>query len=273
MQVTYPLPAHPAGTLAGVRGHSAPPLVHHLLAPPDIPEPGAQALAFQPVSSLLDGTRNLYQSVTVRLLAAPDDDAPAAPGIPLVQAVMAVLRDHSWVTLGCAVSAGTLADGSGWAEVLDELRADNQLARRLVIELAQDDDRLRTRQALGLAARLRRLGCLLAVDDFGTAGGTVDFLLDARPDIVKIAPAYLRRARSLHGAGETSGLIRLCRRLAPAVVIQGVDDPADLPRLPREAGVWIQGGLSGPPVLRSPWLRHSPWRLATCATPRVGERH
>lgn len=260
MQVTHPSPAQPALPLS----FPAPPPAYV-----DMPGPGARALAFQPVSSLLDGTRNLYQSVTSRLLASPDDDARDAPGLALVQAVMAVLRDHPWITLGCSVSPDMLADEAGWAPLLDELRADNRLARRLVIELAQGGDRREARHALGLAGRLRGLGCLLAIDDFGAAGGTVDFLLDARPDIVRIAPAYLHRARRLHGVGGTSGLIRLCRRLTPAVVIQGVDDPADLLRLPREAGVWIQGVLAGLPALHAPWLRPSPWRLAACA----GERH
>ena len=260
MQVTHPSPARPA------------PLLSFPLPPPTyaaMPEPGARALAFQPISSLLDGTRNLYQSVTAPLQASPDGAAPDAPGLPLVQAVMAVLRDHPWITLGCAVSPDVLADEAGWTPLLDELRADNQLARRLVIELAQGGDRRETRHALGLAGRLRGLGCLLALDDFGAAGGTVDFLLDARPNIVRIAPAYLHRTRRLPGVGGTSGLIRLCRRLAPAVVIQGVDDPADLLRLPHEAGVWIQGALSGLPALHSPWLRCTPWRVAACA----GERH
>lgn len=260
MQVIQTSPAQPARHLP------IPPTA--FAAAPGTFEPGARALAFQPVSSLLDGTRSLYQSVTSRFLEYPDDDMPAEPGIPLVRAVLEVLRGHPWVTLGCAVAPDMLADVADWAPLLDELRADNQLARRLVIELAQGNDRHRTRQALDLAGRLRGLGCLLAIDDFGAAGGTVDFLLDARPDIVRIAPAYLHRARRLHGIGGSSGLIRLCRRLAPAIVIRGVDDPADLLRLPREAGVWIQGALAGTPALHAPWLRHSPWPLADGAAER-----
>ncbi|MDF5861858.1 EAL domain-containing protein [Pseudomonas aeruginosa] len=94
----------------------------------------------------------------------------------------------------------------------------------------------------------------IAIDDFGAAHNNLDFVLDARPDVIKIDCRYTREARrSAKGAEVLRHLLALCRELAPCVVLEGLEEDDAFARLPT-GDVYLQGNAVAPPMRVEPPL-------------------
>lgn len=210
-------------------------------------------LAFQPVRAAADTARTLYQEGLLRSDGEPLGFNPFAVlerrhsmrrlDRCVVEAVISLLARHPTLTLGCNVSAQSATLDYHWEQVLQRL-ADSGIASRLVIEITESSAPISHDQAVEFVHQLRSTGCHVAIDDFGSGFGTLAFIQQAQPDIIKIDQGYVQRARrsSLH-AKTLRHLVGLCNTLAAHVVVEGIETADDL-AISRECEAqWVQGFL------------------------------
>ncbi len=210
-------------------------------------------LAFQPVRAAVDTERTLYQEGLLRCDGEPLGFNPFAVlerrhsmrrlDHCVVEAIITLLAGHPTLTLGCNVSAQSATLDYHWEQVLQRL-ADSGIASRLVIEITESSAPVSHDQAVEFVHQLRGTGCHVAIDDFGSGFGTLAFIQQAQPDIIKIDQGYVQRARrsSLH-AKTLRHLVGLCNTLAAHVVVEGIETADDL-AVSRECEArWVQGFL------------------------------
>ena len=113
-----------------------------------------------------------------------------------------------------------------------------------MIEITESSAPISHDQAVEFVRQLRSTGCHVAIDDFGSGFGTLAFIPQAQPDIIKIDQGYVQRARrsSLH-AKTLRHLIGLCNTLAAHVVVEGIEAVDDLAIARECEAQWVQGFL------------------------------
>jgi diguanylate cyclase (GGDEF)-like protein/PAS domain S-box-containing protein len=140
-------------------------------------------------------------------LVGPATFLPIAERFDLIQdidrwvvgrAVALVRREHEAgrpVTLSVNLSGRTMGDAAfaGWLEEL--LTTTPVPPRRLVVEITETAAIVNLERARALAATLRRLGCLLALDDFGSGFASFSSLKHLQFDVLKIDGEFVRGLR------------------------------------------------------------------------------
>lgn len=160
------------------------------------------------------------------------------------------LLEDEHLRLGCNISAQSAIVDPFWSATLAQLRDAPAVAARLVIEITESATPPSTEAAIEFVLCLRELGCRVAVDDFGAGLGTLEFIRQSLPDMVKIDQGYLQRARSEPNSVQTlKHLVQLCKTLAPCVIIEGIESEADRALATACGGEWGQGYLFGRPRL------------------------
>jgi diguanylate cyclase (GGDEF)-like protein/PAS domain S-box-containing protein len=170
----------------------------------------------QPIIALVEGSDEEAPPAFELLLRMRTDDdelvppaafLPLAERFDLIQAIdrwvvsraVALLRREddagSVVTLSVNVSGRTMgdADFAGW---LEELLTATPVPRgRLIVEITETAAIVNLDRARALAETLRRLGCLLALDDFGAGFATFNYLKHLRFDVLKIDGGFVQGLR------------------------------------------------------------------------------
>lgn len=128
----------------------------------------------------------------------------------------------SWLFVNLnSQSLVTLKPDAGF---MNRLLSDAGLAaRRLVIEILESeiDDRA---YLAALIDHFREIGCLIAIDDFGSGHSNFDRVWELQPDIVKIDRSLIRRAgQSLKVERILSGIVALIHEAGSLVIIEGVE--------------------------------------------------
>lgn len=102
--------------------------------------------------------------------------------------------------------------------------------------------------------RLHEHGVYIAIDDFGAAHNNLGFVLDTRPDVVRVDCWHTRETRrSVKGAEVLRRLLALCHELASCVVLKGLEGGDAFARLPT-GGVYLQGNAIALPIRIEPLL-------------------
>lgn len=114
----------------------------------------------------------------------------------VVLAVLGELERKSSAKLGCNVSASSLMLDSFWMGIVERLAARPDVAARLTIEVTETAPLPDFDVAVAFVQHLKKLGCQIALDDFGAGHSNVAFALAVKPDVIKIDGAYLHRARA-----------------------------------------------------------------------------
>ena len=97
-------------------------------------------------------------------------------------------------------------------------------ARRIVIEILESEitDRAYLKE---LITHFRRLGCLIAIDDFGAGHSNFDRVWELQPDIVKIDRNLVKEAGvSLKAERILTGIVSLIHEAGSLVVVEGVEN-------------------------------------------------
>src|SRR3954451_8279746 len=194
-------------------------------------------------------------------LVPPATFLPIAERFDLIQAIdrwvvgraVALLRrEHAAgrpVTLSVNLSGRTMgdADFAGWLEAL--LLDTPVPAGRLIIEITETAAIVNLDRARALATTLRRLGCRLALDDFGAGFASFSSLKHLDFDILKIDGEFVRGVRE----NPTDRLViepvvAIARGLGTPSLAEFVTDE-DVLEAVRELGVdFAQGFHLGRPV-------------------------
>lgn len=197
---------------------------------------GRLDLCWQAVRSAGAPEKILYHEGLARLMGrdgriqSPAVFVPALERLGLARAfdrhvfglVLDELENFPGARLGVNISAQSARLDAWWHGALERLRAAPDLAQRLVVEITE------TAVLDGDAARfigvLRRLGCRVALDDFGVGHASVRNAMALSPDIIKVDAFFLRRAgASQQGEALLAHLIGIAAHCAPIVIVEGVE--------------------------------------------------
>lgn len=159
------------------------------------------------------------------------------------------------VVLAVKISARSLCDDAWWDQIKARLRARPDVARRLVLEIAEAVGKPGgISEAVRFVTGMRLLGCRIALVEFGTGYASIRELLTFAPDFVKIDSFFVRRLAMSPGARETlAHLIGLGHSLGTTVIVEGVDTQEQADLVLAAGGHWQQGDHWGGASLYRSW--------------------
>jgi len=160
------------------------------------------------------------------------------------------------LTASVNVSPASTVDPDWWAGLGALLRAHAGAAQRLIIEITETAAIQDVHDARGFVARVKDLGCRIAIDDFGAGHTSFRNLRKLGVDIVKIDGAFVQNiVKSNDDRAFVHTLIDLARRLGLKTVAEWVQDE-EAARLLADWGCdYLQGALSGLASDERPWLK------------------
>ena len=225
-------------------------------------------LAYETVASARD-RRPVFYECLMRVrridgsLLGANDMVPVAERLGLVrpldhrvlELVVDELAAAPALEASVNVSPASTTDPEWWGGLGSLLRAHAGAAERLIIEITESsaiDDIDETR---GFVARVKDLGCRLAIDDFGAGYTSFRNLRRLGVDIVKIDGAFVQNmTRSDDDRAFVRTLIDLAKRLKLTTVAEWVQDEAAAKTLEAWGCDYLQGALIGLASTERPWL-------------------
>lgn len=152
------------------------------------------------------------------------------------------------------VSPGSTIDPDWWAGLGSLLRVHPGVAPRLIVEITESAAIHDIDETRGFVARVKDLGCRIAIDDFGAGYTSFRNLRKLGVDIVKIDGAYVQNMlRSEDDRAFVRTLIDLGKRLKLATVAEWVQDESTAKMLEAWGCDYIQGALVGLAAIERPW--------------------
>jgi diguanylate cyclase (GGDEF)-like protein len=153
------------------------------------------------------------------------------------------------------VSAGSTVDPDWWASLGAMLRAHADVAGRLTIEITETTAIQDLDDTRGFVARVKDLGCRIAIDDFGAGYTSFRNLRKLGVDVVKIDGAFVQNLRhSEDDRAFVQTLIDLAKRLKLQTVAEWVQDEQAAAMLKEWGCDYIQGALVGLATAERPWV-------------------
>jgi EAL domain-containing protein (putative c-di-GMP-specific phosphodiesterase class I) len=229
-------------------------------------------LAFEPVVETRS-RRPAYYECLMRIRRADGTLVPASAVIPIAERLGLVrLIDHRVLELlvnemaavpslsaSVNVSPASTADPDWWTTLGALLHAHPGVAQRLTVEITEmvaihdlDDTR-------GFVARVKDLGCRIAIDDFGSGYTSFRNLRKLGADILKIDGTFVQNLmRSEDDRAFVQALVDLARRLGLKSVAEWVQDEAAARLLAEWGCDYLQGGLIGRAAIERPWGKAVP---------------
>jgi diguanylate cyclase (GGDEF)-like protein len=225
-------------------------------------------LAYETVAKAADRTPAFYECL-MRIrrgdgsLIAASEIIPVAERLGLVRLldfrVLELVVDELIATpslrASLNVSPASTTDPDWWAGLASQLRSHPGVAERLIVEITESAAILDVDETRGFVARVKDLGCRIAIDDFGAGYTSFRNLRKLGVDIVKIDGVFVRDiASSEDDRAFVRMLIELAQRLKLETVAEWVQDE-DAARTLRDWGCnYLQGALIGLATAERPWL-------------------
>jgi EAL domain-containing protein (putative c-di-GMP-specific phosphodiesterase class I) len=152
------------------------------------------------------------------------------------------------------LSAASTMDSDWWAALGAALRANPGIAGRLTIEITETTAIQDIDETKGFVARVKDLGCRIAIDDFGAGYTSFRSLRKLGVDLVKIDGEFVQNLkRSEDDRAFVQTLIDLARRLGLETVAEWVQDEQSAAILADWGCDYIQGALVGLASEERPW--------------------
>jgi len=153
------------------------------------------------------------------------------------------------------VSAASTTDPDWWAGLGSLLRTHADVAERLTVEITESAAIHDIDETRGFVARVKELGCRIAIDDFGAGYTSFRNLRKLGVDIVKIDGAFVHdMMRSEDDRAFVRTLIDLAKRLKLMTVAEWVPDEAAAKMLHGWGCDYLQGAVIGLASTERPWL-------------------
>ncbi len=225
-------------------------------------------LAYETVASATDRRPAFYECLmrirrTDGSLVAANDIVPVAERLGLVRLldfrVLELVVDEMIAapTLQTSfnVSPASTTDPDWWAGLGSLLRSHAGVAERLIVEITESAAIHDIDETRGFVARVKDLGCRIAIDDFGAGYTSFRNLRKLGVDIVKIDGAFVQHImRSDDDRAFVRTLIDLAKRLKLETVAEWVQDEAAAKTLQAWGCDYLQGALIGLAATERPWL-------------------
>jgi diguanylate cyclase (GGDEF)-like protein len=195
-------------------------------------------------------------------IAAAGQFIPAAEQLGLVRLVdrhalemtVAQLRAHPEITLAVNVSGTTASDPSWLQSFLNYIRANAQVAPRIIVELTETAALHAFEESARFISNLREMGCRVAIDDFGAGFTSFRNLQMLRVDMVKIDGAYVRGlASSSDNQIFVKTLVELARNFNLKTVAEWVGSEEEAALLEKIGVDYFQGFHFGEPSMAPDW--------------------
>jgi diguanylate cyclase (GGDEF)-like protein len=152
------------------------------------------------------------------------------------------------------LSAASTVDPDWWASLGAMLRAHPHIGGRLTMEITESAAIQDLDDTRGFVARVKDLGCRIAIDDFGAGYTSFRNLRKLGVDLVKIDGAFVQNLqRSEDDRAFVHTLIDLARRLGLETVAEWVQDEEAAAILADWGCDYIQGALVGLATAERPW--------------------
>jgi diguanylate cyclase (GGDEF)-like protein len=152
------------------------------------------------------------------------------------------------------VSPGSTTDPDWWTGLGSMLRAHTGVAERLIVEITESAAIHDVDETRGFVARVKDLGCRLAIDDFGAGYTSFRNLRKLGVDIVKIDGAFVQNMlRSEDDRAFVRTLVDLGKRLKLSTVAEWVQDERAAKMLEEWGCDYLQGALVGLASTERPW--------------------
>src|SRR4051794_2682225 len=155
---------------------------------------------------------------------------------------------HPDLAVAVNVSARHVRSGDLVDDVLAALEGSGLPAARLILEITESvllDDA----HVVADLELLRRLGVRIAVDDFGTGWSSLAYLVGLPIDVLKMDRQFLADVETdPQRRALCSSVLHLGNSLGLAVVVEGVETPAELQLLRDMGHRFVQGYLMSRPV-------------------------
>ena len=225
-------------------------------------------LAFETVAAAMDRKAAFYECLmrirrTDGSLIAANEIVPVAERLGLVRLldfrVLELVVDEMIATPALQtsfnVSPASTTDPDWWAGLGSLLRTHAGVAERLTVEITESAAIHDIDETRGFVARVKDLGCRIAIDDFGAGYTSFRNLRKLGVDIVKIDGAFVQHImRSEDDRAFVRTLIDLARRLKLKTVAEWVQDEAAAKTLEAWGCDYLQGALVGLASTERPWL-------------------
>jgi diguanylate cyclase (GGDEF)-like protein len=228
-------------------------------------------LAYETIVSAIDRQPAFYECL-MRIrrndgsLIGANDIIPIAERLGLVR-----LLDHRVLELvvdemiaapalraSLNVSATSTTDPDWWAGLGSLLRPHPGVAERVTVELTESAAIHDIDETRGFVARVKDLGCRIAIDDFGAGYTSFRNLRKLGVDIVKIDGAFVHdMMRSEDDRAFVRTLIELAKRLKLVTVAEWVQSEHAAETLAAWGCDYLQGALIGLASIERPWLQAS----------------
>jgi diguanylate cyclase (GGDEF)-like protein len=181
----------------------------------------------------------------------------------VLELVLAELAAAPALVASLNVSAASTADLDWWGALVGTLRGGSGIGERLIVEITETaaiDDIDDTR---GFVARVKDLGCRIAIDDFGAGSTSFRNLRKLGVDLVKIDGAFVQNLRrSDDDRAFVHTMIDLARRLGLQTVAEWVQDEEAARMLADWGCDYLQGALVGLASPEAPWRQAPPGQIA-----------
>jgi diguanylate cyclase (GGDEF)-like protein len=224
-------------------------------------------LAFEPVVESAS-RRPAFHECLMRIKRADGTLAPASEVIPiaerlgLVRVIELLISEMSAVPelrASVNVSPASTTDPDWWTALGALLRANAGVAGRLTVEITESAAIHDMDDTRGFVARVKDLGCRIAIDDFGSGYTSFRNLRKLGADILKIDGAFVQHMmRSDDDRAVVQALVGLAKRLGLEVVAEWVQDEASANLLASWGCDYLQGELIGLARLDRPWGKAAP---------------
>jgi diguanylate cyclase (GGDEF)-like protein len=226
------------------------------------------ALAYEPVVEAQSRRIGFYECL-MRVIRPDGRVAHANEIVPVAERV-GIMRmlDHRVLELvvnelaaapglraSVNVSPASAVDPGWWLGLGAMLRANSNAAQRLIIEITETAAIQDVDDARGFVARVKDLGCKIAIDDFGAGHTSFRNLRKLGVDIVKIDGAFVQNiVKSEDDRAFVQTMIDLARRLKLVTVAEWVQDEAAASLLAGWGCDYLQGALIGLASAERPWV-------------------
>ncbi len=206
-------------------------------------------------------------------LIAPGAFLPAAERFDLIGVIdeWVVARAIKFAAAGHRISvnlsAKTVSDSTQVDKIRNAVIANDGAAKNLIFEITETALAENLDAARAFAIRMRKLGCAIALDDFGVGHGTFTYLKRLPIDYLKIDREFVRDLLTDDEDQQVvEAIIGVAHQFDVATIAEGVEDQATLDELRRMGVDYAQGFWTGRPA-SLPQLWKSPMNR------RRGDKH
>jgi PAS domain S-box-containing protein len=165
------------------------------------------------------------------------------------------------------LSAKTMSDSAQVDAIRKAVIAHDGAAKNLIFEVTETALAANLDAARAFAIRIRKLGCAIALDDFGVGHGTFTYLKRLPIDYLKIDREFVRDLLSDDEDRQVvEAIVGVAHQFEVETIAEGVEDQATLDELRRMGVDYAQGYWTGRPA-SLPQLWKSPMNR------RRGDKH